>query len=289
MSYKSQWEYSGGLLGLDEYFQRSVSPGANGEGAARSNETMTGWKLRLFGEFDLSSSDGTEIAALGRRDRAVLTYLILTPNQRESRERLAALLWSNRGEEQARHSLAQSTAVIRKALGDTDKNVVVSEPASLAIDWTKFDVDVLAFRELVDEGTLEDRSNETMTGWKLRLFGEFDLSSSDGTEIAALGRRDRAVLTYLILTPNQRESRERLAALLWSNRGEEQARHSLAQSTAVIRKALGDTDKNVVVSEPASLAIDWTKFDVDVLAMARGGGSLKRNNDWMETQAVWRV
>ena len=122
------------------------------------NGTMTEWNLKLFGEFQLSSSDGTPITALGRRDRAVLTYLALSPSQSESRERLAALLWSNRADEQARHSLALSTAVIRKALGDTDKNVVLSEPDSLAIDRTNFDVDVLAFRELVDEGTRESLS-----------------------------------------------------------------------------------------------------------------------------------
>ncbi|MCZ6588010.1 MAG: BTAD domain-containing putative transcriptional regulator [Alphaproteobacteria bacterium] len=139
---------------------------------------MTEWKLKLFGEFDLSLNDGTEITVLGRRDRAVLTYLALTPNQRESRERLAALLWSNRGDEQARHSLAQSTAVIRKALGDADKSVVVSEPASLAIDWTKFDVDVLTFRRLVDEGTLESlgqavalHAEDLLPGFEVRSEG----------------------------------------------------------------------------------------------------------------------
>ncbi len=139
---------------------------------------MTEWKLKLFGEFDLSLNDGTEITVLGRRDRAVLTYLALTPNQRESRERLAALLWSNRGDEQARHSLAQSTAVIRKALGDADKSVVVSEPASLAIDWTKFDVDVLTFRKLVDEGTLESlrqaaalHAEDLLPGFEVRSEG----------------------------------------------------------------------------------------------------------------------
>ena len=139
---------------------------------------MGGWKLKLFGEFDLSTDDGTVITVLGRRDRAVLAYLALTPNQRESRERLAALLWSNRGDEQARHSLAQSTAVIRKALGDTDKSVVVSEPASLAIDWTNFEVDVLAFRELVNEGTIESlrqaaelHDDDLLPGFEVRSEG----------------------------------------------------------------------------------------------------------------------
>ena len=127
---------------------------------------MAGWNLKLFGEFRLSSSDGKEITALGRRDRAVLSYLVLCPGQRAGRERLAALIWSNRQDEQARHSLAQSTAVIRKALDDAHKSVVMSDAESLAIDGTAFNVDVVAFQELIGEGTLEalHRAGELYSG-----------------------------------------------------------------------------------------------------------------------------
>ena len=139
---------------------------------------MTEWKLNLLGDFHLTSIDGTQIITLGRRDRAILTYLALSPSQRESLERLAALLWGDRGDEQARHSLAQSTAVVRKALGDVDKSVVVSEPASLAVDWTNFDVDVLAFRKLIDEGTRESfqlaielYTDDLLPGFEVRSEG----------------------------------------------------------------------------------------------------------------------
>lgn len=116
---------------------------------------MTKRTLRLFGEFHLSSDDGADPTALGRRERALLAFLALSPNPRESREQLAALLWSNRGDEQARHSLAQCTAALRKALGDSQKSIVMSEPASLAIDPDVFDIDVLGFAELFDQDTAE--------------------------------------------------------------------------------------------------------------------------------------
>lgn len=153
---------------------------------ARSIKTMTQWKFRLFGEFHLSSRESGEVISLGRRDRALLAYLVLTPNQRESRERLATLLWSNRGDEQARHSLAQSTAVVRKFLGDEAKTVVLSEAASLAVDLTAFDIDVLAFRDLVDEGThdslqqaLDLYRDDLLPGFEIRSEGFDDWVDSE--------------------------------------------------------------------------------------------------------------
>lgn len=127
---------------------------------------MTAWSLTLFGGFGLSSWDGSEVTSLGRRDRALLAYLALCPGQREARDILATLLWSQRQDEQARHSLAQSTSVIRKALDDADKSFVLSDAESLALDGAAFAVDVLAFQELVSDGSREalKRAAELYTG-----------------------------------------------------------------------------------------------------------------------------
>lgn len=150
---------------------------------------MKKWQLRLFGAFHLSSFDGKEIAALGRRDRALLTYLALAPNHRESRERLATLLWSTRGDEQARHSLAQSTATVRKALGDTDKAVLHSDAMSLAVDSSAFDVDVLTFRALLAEGTRESLA-KAVDLYSDDLLLDFEVNSEGFDEWVA-GERDR--------------------------------------------------------------------------------------------------
>jgi len=63
-------------------------------------------KLRLLGAF-------TADASLSRKARAILAYLSLNPDIPVGRERLAALLWSERGEEQARASLRQCLQELR--------------------------------------------------------------------------------------------------------------------------------------------------------------------------------
>lgn len=165
---------------------------------------MTEWELRLFGEFHLSSREGGEVTSLGRRDRAVLAYLALAPNQRESRERLATLLWSNRGDEQARHSLAQSTAVVRKALGDVDKTVILSESASLAVDSENFDIDVLAFRDLINEGSRDSLqqalalySDDLLPGFEVRSEGFDDWVNEERERLRNLAVEALQSLTLL--------------------------------------------------------------------------------------------
>jgi DNA-binding SARP family transcriptional activator/TolB-like protein/cytochrome c-type biogenesis protein CcmH/NrfG len=167
---------------------------------------MANWQLELFGEFHLASKSGEPITALGRRDRALLVYLALTSNQRESRERLAALLWSTRGDEQARHSLAQSTAVLRKALSDAAKTIVQSEQATLTIDGTQFDVDVLAFRRLVEVNTIESLqaavalySDDLLAGFEVRSEGFDEWITGERARLRTLAVDAHARLTSLLV------------------------------------------------------------------------------------------
>ena len=68
-------------------------------------------RFRLVGDFALFAPTGDRVAIANRRGRALLAYLYLAPEHSASREQLAALLWSDRGETQARANL-------RKVLGD---------------------------------------------------------------------------------------------------------------------------------------------------------------------------
>ncbi|MHC4432158.1 MAG: BTAD domain-containing putative transcriptional regulator, partial [Planctomycetota bacterium] len=88
-----------------------------------------------------------------RKGGALIAYLALSPNQRQTRERLAALLWGDRFEEQARHSLRQTVLALRKALADTATPIVISEGEFLLLDGAAIDVDALAFRDLVRDGS----------------------------------------------------------------------------------------------------------------------------------------
>src|SRR2546429_3641649 len=55
---------------------------------------------------------------LWRKHLALLVYLARSPRKSRTREHLIGLLWSDRDERQARHSLSEALRVLRRALGD---------------------------------------------------------------------------------------------------------------------------------------------------------------------------
>ena len=61
-------------------------------------------KLRLLGALEARLDPGPVVDLPTRKARALLAFLALRPGQPVARERLASLLWSDRGEEQARAS-----------------------------------------------------------------------------------------------------------------------------------------------------------------------------------------
>src|SRR5207244_11710592 len=56
-------------------------------------------------------------ALLWRTHVALLVYLARSPRKRRTREHLVGLLWSDRDERRARHSLSEALRVLRRALG----------------------------------------------------------------------------------------------------------------------------------------------------------------------------
>jgi adenylate cyclase len=75
-------------------------------------------RLNIFGRFRAVDALGNEIPIKSRKARALLAYLALPPGKPRSREQLATLLWSDRGDEQARGSLRQALSGLRRDLGD---------------------------------------------------------------------------------------------------------------------------------------------------------------------------
>ncbi|WHO38557.1 trifolitoxin synthesis, TfuA [Sphingobium sp. AP49] len=72
------------------------------------------FRFRLLGDFRLiDDMDGIDCTPRSRKSCAILAYLALEPDRRASRERLVGLLWSDRGEEQARASLRQALTELR--------------------------------------------------------------------------------------------------------------------------------------------------------------------------------
>src|SRR5262245_8176026 len=106
--------------------------------------------LVLLGTF--SATIGVRVVALPlKKAQALLAYLALAPGQRCPRERLAALLWGDATDEQARNSLRQTLFGIRAALGRAPAHYLGGDPAAVWLEPGAVDVDALSFERLAGE------------------------------------------------------------------------------------------------------------------------------------------
>jgi DNA-binding SARP family transcriptional activator len=118
------------------------------------DQTPTLLQARLLGGFELRSGHGRDTAPPGRKVRALLACLVLSPGKSWPREKLMALLWSDRGEEQARASLRQALAELRRALGEPSP--LRAEHDGISLDPAMFALDTVEFERLAKARRLEE-------------------------------------------------------------------------------------------------------------------------------------
>src|SRR5215510_7064588 len=111
-------------------------------------------KLRLLGGFALQSGEGSDSTPAGRKVRALLACLALSPGISWPRERLMALLWSDRAEEQARASLRQALTELRQLLGEPSP--LRTEQDKVSLDPTAVTVDAVELARLAKAGKLDE-------------------------------------------------------------------------------------------------------------------------------------
>ncbi len=80
-----------------------------------------------------------------------------------------------------------------------------------------------------------------------------------------LWRKHVALLVYLARSPRKSRTREHLIGLLWSDRDQRQARHSLSEALRVLRRALGD-ERLLADVDQVRLAADAVTLDCDRFA-----------------------
>ena len=88
---------------------------------------MASLHVKLFGAFEIHDGSGAPLGPLGRKSQALLAILALSPGVTQPRNRLCALLWSDRGESQARSSLRQVLAELRKVLAVLDPEPLIAD------------------------------------------------------------------------------------------------------------------------------------------------------------------
>lgn len=116
---------------------------------------MTDLNVRLFGGFEVCRSAGPAIAFPTRKARALVALLARCPGRRHSRETLAAMLWPDSAESEARGNLRQTLKLARRAIGDQGDPGIVSEGDALVLEPATVDVDVDLFERSHGAGTAE--------------------------------------------------------------------------------------------------------------------------------------
>ena len=115
---------------------------------------MASLQLVLLGGFQARAA-GREIDVPGRKERALLAFLAIPAGEARSRDKLAGLLWSDRGDSQARESLKQAVFKLRKSLDGVQPSPLRADREFVTLDTGAVTVDVAEFEQLIDEGTME--------------------------------------------------------------------------------------------------------------------------------------
>lgn len=114
-------------------------------------------RIELLGDLQMRSDTGSLVNISAKKSQALLAYLGVKPSQRASREKIASLLWSSTGPDQARQSLRQTLSTLRKELAQVapDEKLLIEEGDLLGLNESVVECDAAAFETLVATGTEE--------------------------------------------------------------------------------------------------------------------------------------
>jgi DNA-binding SARP family transcriptional activator/predicted ATPase len=112
---------------------------------------MAKGNLALLGGFRLQRDTGEPIPLSTRKAGALLAYLALLPRRAHARAKLAALLWGDRSEGQARDSLRQALSLLRKALSGVDPHALLTHEDTISFEPTALNTDAILFERLAAE------------------------------------------------------------------------------------------------------------------------------------------
>jgi DNA-binding SARP family transcriptional activator/tetratricopeptide (TPR) repeat protein len=120
-------------------------------------------------------------------------------------------------------------------------------------------------------------ANAGIAGARFRLVGDFAVFTQTGAQLAVANKRGRALLAYLYLAPEQSASREQLGSLLWSDRGEPQARANLRQCLGDLREVLAKSGLDLVDfgRHRIALRIERVTSDLTEIEAALSGGDAR--------------
>lgn len=128
---------------------------------------MTKLVLELLGEPRISTPDTHALRLPTKKSLALLIYLASPPGVPRSRDQLAGLLWGRSAQDQARSSLRQNLARLRKSLGGA-KDAILADAQQIELDPECAEIDTSRF-----EGLLSGSGVEALAEASGLIRGEF--------------------------------------------------------------------------------------------------------------------
>src|SRR5262245_66585049 len=138
-------------------------------------------EFRLLGPLEVGGDDGAPIALGGRRRRALLALLLLSPNESISTDRLIEGIWGESPPPSAGGALQVHVHALRKALG---AERVVTRPPGYLVRVEADELDLARLERLLAEG----RRAETVGLWRGPAL---DVIEYETLALSEPGRRDK--------------------------------------------------------------------------------------------------
>ncbi len=168
---------------------------------------------------------------LWRKNLALLVYLARSPKHTRTREHLMGLLWGEKSETSARHSLREAIRVLRRAIGD-ERLTTEHDQVRLAADTLRLDTDLFEEHEAAGDW---HAAAGMIAGEFLEGFGVPDASPFEDWLAAERTTWRRRALAALVAGAEHALSRGKSAeAAEWALR----ALHLEAGSDAAARAAM---------------------------------------------------
>ena len=114
---------------------------------------MPSLRVALLGGFEARLASGATVSLPTRKAQALLAYLGVRPDQSHPRDKLAALLWGEKSDEQARGGLRHALVALRQGARRRPPPPLRIEGQTLALNPVGVEVDVVTFERRVAEGT----------------------------------------------------------------------------------------------------------------------------------------
>lgn len=111
--------------------------------------------IDIFGKLAVRRADGSSIPLSGAKLQGLVAYLALNVEMPPTRDRLMALFWGDRFNEQARQSLRQAIAKLRRTFEADSGRVIVTENDTVGFTATAVTIDADHAQALCDEGGAE--------------------------------------------------------------------------------------------------------------------------------------